>query len=142
MSSKGSERIAVLAAVGPTSIDNTTISSNYASLALFNRAMAVVNISGALDVTAKVYLYKASDTSGTGSTTVATASIATASTTTRQRVLDFNCENTDTSLPYIGVVITGADTTNTVLGSAILLGLDPRYGPASDNDLSTVTIVT
>lgn len=143
MSSKFSERNAVLARIAPVSLGTnaTTKISSFVDCGKFGRIGGIAQISGALDVTATVKLYKAADSNGTSSATVATGSLATTSVTARDRVVNLANYEADKDNPYLAIEIGVGASSNTLLASAILLGSDPRFGPASDDNLANVSVI-
>jgi len=137
-----SERLNVLGALSPVALTaGATLTSSYVGLQAANgnlsqRYLGVVSVNSTN--TATVQVVKASDTSGTGATAIATYSYA---TTNGEAVLfDINGVNVDTSKPYIALRVSAAAAAVAVSG--IILGGDGRYDPASSYNLTSTTSFT
>lgn len=143
-----SERIGILALLPPTTPTAVTsvVSSPYFSVLatngnLFQRYLAVVQLSGVSNTnTISIGLYKASDTSGTGSATISALQTFTGTTsgiitnTASVMVTEFDVNGTafDTSKPFLSIQVTG--TVQSVAG--MVIGEDGRYDPASSYNLT------
>ncbi len=140
MSSLPSERAAVLATINPIDAQTTARTSNWTSLKQFDRAMAIVlagNITGTIDAK----LQQATDSSGTGAKDIANKAVNTFAATDDNEQAVINVRGSeldlDNGFDHIALVVTPTGGTANVI-SGILLGFDPRFGPASDNDATTV----
>ena len=144
INSLGSERAAVIAVIDPDVTTASTVTSTYASMVLFEQVMAVVQ-SGTLGSSATLdfKLVQATDSSGTSSKDItgkAITQMTQAGTDQSDDQAVINCRadelDVDSGFDHVAMVLViGAATSD---ASAILLGLTARYGPASDNDVSTV----
>lgn len=136
---KLSQRLAVLGVLAPQKIVTTEVVSSYADFSKAGSMMVIVNV-GVTSDAATVKLYKASDTSGTGSTAFASTALTTASSN-KQWVYDLrNAAFGDTSKHYVAVGIDGGDT-NGVYVSAVILGGDGGY-EIDSNAVASGTVVS
>lgn len=143
---KLSERLAVLAAINPTTLTTTATAatSSYVQLTATNgnlpqRYIAIVNTGDNGTGSVTVNLLKASDTSGTGATAVSTTSLSATNGDNRQVIIDLAAVTVDTSKPYIAVQATIDSGTCPVAG--LLIGGDVRYLSATSIDASSVSVV-
>lgn len=148
-----SERLAVLAVLNPIALSSSSAVSAYVTMAgntnvpsgsLFQRLLALVQLGDNGTGTVTVSAYKASDTSGTGSAAIYTASFAATNADNRIIELDLNAALgalTDTS--KICVAVSASVDAGGCPVSAIILGGDGRYEPASGyNTALTATPAT
>ena len=139
----GSERAAVAAVIDPDANTAAAYTSTYVSMATFNQVMAVVQ-AGTLGSSATLdfKLVQATDSSGTGSKDITGKAITqlTQAGTDADKQAVINCRaeelDVDSDFDYVAMVMTVGTATSDC--SAIMLGMTPRYAPASDNDVSTV----
>lgn len=138
-----SERVAVLAVIDPDANAAGAITSAYGDLTKFGTAMAVImagtlGTSGTLDAK----LVQATDSAGTGSKDISGKAITqltqAGTDSDKQAVINVRAEDLDIANGFTHVAITMTTATATSDSGAILLGLDPRSAPASDNDASSV----
>lgn len=142
INSLGSERAAVVAVVDPDENSAAAYTSAYVSMSTFNQVLAIVQ-TGVLGSSATVdfKLVQATDSSGTSSKDISDKSITQlvkASNDDDQAVINCRSEelDVDNGFDYVAMVMTvGTAASDT---SAIMLGMTPRYAPASDNDLASV----
>jgi len=138
-----SDRVAVADAIDPTSQSAGALSTGWISMATFQSVMAIA-IAGALgsSATLDAKLEQASDSSGTGVKDVtgkAITQLTQAGTdSNKQAVINCRAEELDIANGFTHVRLTMTVATAASLTSAVLLGLDPRYGAASDNDVASV----
>lgn len=143
MAKKPSEMAAIAATIDPASLTANTYVSDYVDMADFEQVMAVVLLGAiATNGTFDAKLVQATDSSGTGAKDItghAVTQLTQAGTDsnkqvilqTRQDLLDV-----DGGFRYVALSVTTA-TAATIAG-AVLLGFNPTYGPAYDNDLASV----
>ena len=138
-----SESIAVVAMIDPDNYTAATYSSDWVAMKDFERAMAVV-MAGALGTSATIdaKLQQATDSSGTGAKDVTGKSITqlteAGTDDDKQAVINVRGEELDVAngFDYVRLqVIVGTATSD---AGAIVLGINPRYAPASDSDLASV----
>ena len=132
-----SERAAVVARTNPANINNSTVLSDAVDMSKFHEAMFIILI-GACDaaITAKL---TESDASG-GTYTDITGKAITAlggSDDNKQVVINLKSSDLTPSKRYVKLSITCANGTTNIVGS-VALGMKPRFGPSSDDDLTTV----
>lgn len=135
--------VAVLGTVDPDALTAAAHTSDYVDAGKFESLMAVV-MAGTLgsSATFDAKLVQATDSSGTGSKDITGKSITqltqAGSDSDKQAIINCRAEelDLDNDFRYVAVTVTVATATSD--GAAVLLGLNPRYLPASDNDLSTV----
>ena len=143
-----SQLAAVVGAIDPDALAAATYTTGWISMSDFQSIMAVVMV-GTLGASATVdaKLEQATDASGTGAKDVAGSDITqlteAGSDDDKQVVIECNAEDLDIALDFTHVrlsVTIGAATSD---AGAVVLGMSPRYAPASDNDTATVSeIVT
>ena len=144
MPSQPSERAAVAGKIDPQSIAaSTTVNSDWVDMRDFQEAMAVVQV-GSTDRTVDALIQEARDGSGTGAQTLTGKSVTQFATTDDNKVTVINIKGEElTSTPsnlytHIRLQVTsGAGGTTTVVGG-LVLGMKPKFGPASDDDLAAV----
>ena len=138
-----SERVAVLATIDPDALTAATHTSDWGDLTKFGTGMAVIAV-GTLGTSATVdaKLQQATDSSGTGAKDITGKSITqltdAGSDDDKQAIINIRAEELDVDNSFTHVRISLTVATATSDGGAVLLGLDSRHGPASDNDLASV----
>lgn len=138
-----SEKVAIGGVIDPDATAASTVVSDYMSMADFESAMAIV-MAGTLGTSATVdaKLVQATDSAGTGSKDItgkAITQLTEAGTDSdKQAIINCRAEELDVanSFTHVALSITVAAATSDVGG--ILLGLNARNEPASDNDLASV----
>ena len=140
-----SDRVAVVGAIKPDAHVAAAYTSGWVPAKNFARFMAIFGW-GTLGAGATIagIIQQATDSSGTGAKAVTGAAITTATQAVspaddeQQAIINLNTEDLDTANGFDYIRLSMTVGVNTSDAMAILLGLDPRYGPASDNDASTV----
>ena len=138
-----SEKVAIGATIDPDATVASTVVSDYMSMADFESAMAII-MAGTLGASATLdaKLVQATDSSGTGVKDItgkAITQLTQAGTDSdKQAIINCRAEELDIAndFNHIAISLTVATATSDV--SAILLGLNARVNPASDNDLASV----
>ena len=138
----GSERAAVAAVIDPDNNSAAAYTSAYVSMSTFNQRLAIVQ-TGTLGSSATVdfKLVQATDSSGTSVKDIsgkAITQLVKASNDDDQAVINCRSEELDVANGFDYVAMTLTVGTATSDASAIMLGMSPRYAPASDNDLASV----
>ena len=138
----GSERAAVAAVIDPDANTAAAYTSAYVSMSTFNQVLAIVQ-TGTLGSSATVdfKLVQATDSSGTSVKDIsgkAITQLVKASNDDDQAVINCRSEELDVANGFDYVAMTMTVGTATSDCSAIMLGMTPRYAPASDNDLAAV----
>ena len=142
INSLGSERVAVVAVVDPDALGTGAATSAYVSMSDFNQVVAVVQ-AGALGTSATLdfKLVQATDSSGTSSKDITDKSITQfvkATNDDDQAIVNCRSDELDIANGFDYVAMTITIGTATSYASCIMLGVTPRYAPASDNDLASV----
>lgn len=140
---KPSERVAVVATIDPASLTANTYVSDWVDMADFEQVMAVLSV-GAMTTngTVDAKLRQAKDASG-GSAKDITGKAVTQLTEAgeddnKQVVLQVRADELDVAGGFTHVALSVTTATAASLGSAVLLGFNPNYGPASGYDLASV----
>lgn len=145
MNGMPSEYCAILAAVDPQSA-STAQSSAYVSVGKFHKIGAYIQ-TGAIASTGTfdAKLQQATDASGTGVKDITGKAITQLADTAddKQVIINLDPAELDLANGFTFVRLTITPATAASLLSGLLLGFDPRFAPASDNDASSVVqIVT
>ena len=144
--SKGSEQLAILSTLDPISASAGSASSTWVPVQNFHSILAIIT-TGVLGASAAIdaKLQQATDSSGTGSkdvTSRAITQILKASGDNKQALINMRTDEIDTTNAYTHVrLVVTVGTAASVYG-AQLLGMNPRFAPASDsNQAGVVQIV-
>lgn len=143
----GSEQAAIVGVIDPDANTAAALTSDYVDMGLFNTAMGIImagtlGSSGTLDGK----LVQATDSSGTGVKDITGKTITqltqAGTDADKQAVINVRAEELDVDggFTHVAIIMTTAVATSD--SAAILLGLNPRFGPASDNDLASVDSIT
>lgn len=141
---KPSDRAAVVGVIDPDATAASTVTTGWISIANFASVMAVIS-AGTLGTNATVdaKFEQATDASGTGAKDVtdkAITQLTQAGTDDSDKQAVINCQQQDLDVAndfaFVRLSVTVGTATSDL--GAVVLGLDPAYGPASDNDASTV----
>lgn len=140
---KASETAAILAVVDPDANTAGTITTAWIPAKNYHKFMAIVmagdlGTSGTLDCK----IQQATDASGTGAKDItgkAITQLTQAGTdSNKQAIINLDAESLDVDNSFTHIALVFVTAVATGDSGAVLLGLDPRNGPASDNDVSTV----
>jgi hypothetical protein len=141
---KPSELVGVIGAFDPVSQGAGTVVSDYADMTKFKKVMFVLSV-GVLGASATVdaVVKQATDSSGTGSKNLSPSVAITqltkaGSDDNKQVVINVDAEQLDVAgnFSYVALSVTVGVAASLI--SVLVLGFEPRYGPASDNDISSV----
>ena len=143
MSARPSEVCAVLGTIDPDAYAASTVTSDWCNAGLFKKIMAIV-MAGDLGTSATLdaKLEQAQDSSGTGAKDVTGKSITqltqAGTDSDKQAIIDLDASELDVAngFEYVRLSMTIATATSDCGG--VVLGFNPRYGPANDNDLASV----
>lgn len=143
MNSLASERVGVVASIDPDAYAASTVTSAWVSAKAFHRFLAVVQ-AGALgtNATLDAKIEQATDASGTGAKDVANKAITqltqAGGDSDKQSLINLSPDELDVDggFDHLRVSVTVATATSDA--GALLLGLDPRDGPASGADAASV----
>lgn len=136
-----SERCAVVGTIDPDAYTANTYVSDYVDMTEFERLMAIVmagtqSTNGA--IAAK--LVEATSSTGAGAQDIsgkAITGLAGTGDNDEQAIINLRADEMDVADGYTHVALS-MTITGTVDAGAVLLGFDPHFGPASDNDLASV----
>jgi hypothetical protein len=140
---KPSEAVAVLGVIDPDANTAAAYTSDWGDMGKFKKAMAIV-FAGTLgsSATLDAKLQQATDSSGTGAKDISGKSITqlteAGTDSDKQAIIEVDASELDVAggFRYVALVMTVATATSDSGG--VLLGFEPRFGPASDNDLASV----
>jgi len=138
MHSQPSERVAVVSVIDPANLNNATTVGDAVDMSDFHEAIFILAM-GAVDSTIDFKLTE-SATSGGVYTDISGKAITQETggdDDNLQWVINLKAVELGSGMRYVKPSVTvGNGTTN--LGCVVGLGLRPRYGPASDDDLASV----
>lgn len=137
-----SEKVAVGAAIDPQLVDNNNVTSDYIDMSKFERVMFVVQV-GATDTTVDAAIMAATDSGGTSAAAVSGKAITQLGATddNKQAILEINAAEVAAlsgSKTHVACKITVGDGSTGAYVSCIGLAAEPRFHPASDNDVASV----
>lgn len=143
MNAMGSDQIAVAAVIDPDVLSAAAHSSGYVDMAKFESLLAIV-MAGTLgsSATLDAKLQQATDASGTGLKDITGAAITqltqAGTDSDKQALIGCRAEDLDidNGFRFVKLVITVATASSD--GGGVVLGVNPRSMPASDDDVSTV----
>ncbi len=139
-----SEQAAVVATIDPDVIVASTVLSDYVDASEFANFQAIA-LAGTLgsSATLDMKLVQATDGSGTDVKDITGKAItqltqASPDDSDKQAVINLKPEELDVANEFTHFAVSMTIGTATSDAGAIVLGQDPRYGPASDQDLASV----
>jgi hypothetical protein len=139
---KPSQRVSIVGAIDPQSA-STAKTSAWIDATTFHNYLAAITV-GALGASATVdaKIQQATDASGTGAKDVtgkAITQLTKAGTDDNKQVLiNLKQEDLDINGAFKFFQLSITPATAASLIQAVVLGVDPRYGAATDNDATTV----
>jgi hypothetical protein len=139
---KPSQRVGIVGVVAPVSQGVGTVTTAWLDATTFMKFMAAIN-AGVLGAAATVdaKLQQATSNAGAGVKDVAAKAITQMVKATddgKQVVINLKQEDLDFANGFKWFRLSITVGTAASLISALVVGLDPRYGPATDNDAATV----
>lgn len=142
---KFSDRTAILSTLDPASVSASTVLTAYVPVAKWHTIAAILQ-TGVLGASATVdaKLRQAQDSSGTGVKDITGKSITQlvkASHDNKQVVIECKADDLDTANGFTHVALSVTVGTAASLLSAVLIGTNPRFMPASDFDDADVVQV-
>lgn len=138
-----SEQVAVLATIDPDATTASTVTSDWVSVADFYNFAAILLL-GALGSSATVdaKLEQATDSLGTGAKDITGKALTqltdAGSDSDKQAIINVKPDELDIANDFTHFRISVTVATATSDLGALIVGVNPRQAPASDNDLSTV----
>lgn len=138
-----SDRVAVVGNIDPDAYSASTVTTGWIAAKSYERFLAIVQ-AGTLgsSATLDAKLEQATDSSGSGAKDIAGKAVTqltqAGTDSDKQALINITGEELDVTngFDYFRLSMTIATADSDAAG--IVLGLDPRYGPASDSDASTV----
>jgi hypothetical protein len=139
---KISEQMAILAALNPASVAASTVVTTWVAAANFHSIAALLQ-TGALGTSATVdaKLRQATDASGTGAKDIAGKSITQlvkATDDNKQAIIECRADDLDINNGFTHVALSVTVGTAASLLSAMVVGGNARYQPASSLDATSV----
>lgn len=140
MESWPDERAAVCATIDPFNGNNAATASDAIDMSKFGEALFVLLI-GACDSTVDFKLQESANSDGSSASDLS-GKVITQETggddDNKQWVISVKSEELSSGKRYVKALVTiGNGTTNLI--AVVGLGMRPRFGPASDDDLSSVS---
>lgn len=142
--SRASDRIAVLGAIDPDVYTASTVTTGWISAAEFARFQAIV-MAGTLgsSATLDAKIEQATSSAGAGAKDLAGKAIgqltqAGTNESDKQAIINFRAADLDLAGDFTHFRLSMTVGTATSDAGAIVLGIDPRELPASDNDAASV----
>lgn len=138
-----SERVAVVGMIDPDVNAAGTLETGWINMSDFQSIMAVI-MAGTLgsSATLDAKLEQATNSSGSGAKDIDGAAISqltqAGTDSDKQAVIQCNAEDLDLVNGFTHVRLSMTTATASSDSAAIVLGLDPRYAPASAHDLASV----
>lgn len=138
-----SDAVAVLASIDPDAYAASTVVTGWISAKMFDSFMAIVQV-GDLGSSATIdaKLRQATDGSGSGAKDIAGKAITqltqAGTDSNKQAIINLRSEELDVAGGFKFFELSMTVATATSDAGAIVLGLTPRFGPASDNDAAAV----
>ena len=134
-----SDYVAVAGAIDPQLVDNAAVTSDWVALADFSQVMFVVNV-GAIDITVDVKIQSADDSSGTNNTDITSLEVTqiAADEDNGQVILSVDQSEVNTGDTHVAVVVTVGDGSTGGYVSAVCLGFNSEFQPASNKDVASV----
>ena len=138
-----SEKVAVVATIDPDAYTAAAYTSDWVNMADFEEVLAVIKV-GTMASTSTVdaKLQQATDSSGTSAKDVTGKAITqlteAGSDSDKQALINLKSYELDVEngFTHVAVVVTVGTAASDM--DATILGLRPKYGPASDYDLASV----
>lgn len=142
---KFSDRSGILATLDPASVAASTVVTSWVPVAKWHTIAALI-ATGVLGASATVdaKLRQATDSSGTSAKDITGKSITQlvkASHDNKQVVIECKADDLDTTNGFTHVALSVTVGTAASLLSALLIGTNPRYAPATDFDSANVVQV-
>jgi hypothetical protein len=138
-----SDRLAIVAAINPVSQAVGAVSTGWISMQNWRSVMAIVQ-AGVLGAAATLdaKLEQATSAAGAGAKDIAGKAVTqltqAGTDSNKQAIINLRQAELDFAGGYSHVRLTLTVGTQASLVSAVLLGLDARYNPASDSDAASV----
>jgi hypothetical protein len=137
-----SERVAILGTIDPDAYGTGTVTSDWCNLEIYGSGMAII-MAGDITTSAGLDAKVEQGTDSTGGTSPKDIDLSditqfTSGDSNKQAIINIPKEALDTTGGFGYVRLSMTMSSDAVDAAGVVLGLDPRHGPASDNDLSSV----
>lgn len=138
-----SDRVAVVGVIDPDAYGAGAVSTDWVDMSKFATLMGVVKV-GTMETgsTVDAKIEQATDASGTGVKDVAGKAITqlteAGTDSDKQAVINCRVDDLDIANDFTHARLTMTVAVDSSDACATVLGMDPRYGSASDNDLASV----
>lgn len=144
MTAIGSEQVALVGIIDPDVTAASTVTTGWVAAKDFFRFMAIVAFGTAgSSATLNAKIQQATDGSGTAAKDLTGSAITQMLVSDKQTKINFAASDLDVDGGFTHVRLSATIAVATSDLTGILLGIDPRHAPASDNDAaSVVEIVT
>ena len=140
MMSQPSERATIVGVIQPVNGNNATTLSASVDMSKWAEAAALIQM-GVIDQVVDFKLVQSATSGGTYSNITGKSITQFAATDDGKSAwINLKSEELDIDKPFIKASVTVGNGTSSLI-SVVLLGLKPRYGPASDDKLSTLAQV-
>ncbi len=143
MNMKGSQAVAVGGVIDPDANGAGALTSDYMDAGKFQSLMAIIMMGTmATNSVVDAKLVQATDSSGTGVKDITGKAItqftAAGTDSDKQAIINVLAEELDVAggFSFVAIIMTVATAASD--SAAVLLGMNPRHGPASDFDLASV----
>ena len=144
INAEASEQIAVLGTIDPDAYGASTEVSDYVNMANFEQVLVVLAVGDIVSTgTIDAVIKQATDSSGTSAKNLTTSKAITqltqaGSDSNKQVVMSVRREDLDLANDFDHVAVSVTFGTAGADFGAVLLGVNPRSGPASDSDIASV----
>lgn len=138
-----SEQAAILGVIDPDANAAGALTSDWCDMTKFEAGMGII-LAGTLGTSATLdgKLQQATDSSGTGAKDITGKSITqlteAGTDSDKQAIINVRREELDVANGFTHVAVVMTTATATSDSAALFVGFNPRFGPASDNDLASV----
>lgn len=136
-----SEQVAVVGTIDPQTVANTELFTDVVDMALWHNAMFVAMLGNMVAETIDFKLYTCASNGGSAVELKECTQLAAHASSNDSTQLVINLKSQDLLATEARYVKAGLVTGGATGGPAavLALGITPRFGPASSNDLATVT---
>lgn len=141
-----SEQFAVVGVIDPDANSAATLYSDYVNMEYFHQAMGLV-LAGIIATSGTVdgSLVQATSSTGAGVKAITGKAITQLDTASndKQAIINLKADELDVAGGFKFVALKMVGATAAADSAGVLFGVNPRFGPANDNDLASVAeIVT
>ena len=143
MTALPSEKMAIVATIDPDAYSASTYTSDYANTEYFHEYLAAIHVGTmATSSTVDAKLIQATSATGAGAKDITGKAITQltegGTDSDKQALINLRTDELDVAGGFSFVAIQMTVATAASDSGAVLWGVQPRFGPASDNDLASV----